>query len=309
MIALRIRNRSLVFKASCAIHAQYRWCLTGTPIQNSLDDYGALLSFLDVPPFKEKSQFDHWIATPLKHERTYCSQRIKDLIAATCLRRTKAMVGDSCGLPKRTERVEMLEFHEQDQALYDFFKHKGAKLTQGMSVTKPGLSGAEQRKEDNILSLIHFLRLICNHGEQILPEPALKAWEARDDASINWRMIQSCRKRCCLCKIVVDDTDLLATNGYRLRCHHSLCPACTSQIENTSEEEGWCPKCAKSFIPGEDSSVLSPSDSSCPPPSAKVEALLRNLRAEQAIEPVQGSSNPIKRSLIRSYQYYIIVHR
>ncbi|KAI5923344.1 P-loop containing nucleoside triphosphate hydrolase protein [Camillea tinctor] len=47
-----IRNReSQVFMACCQVRAQYRWCLTGTPIQNSLDDYGALLSFL-----KEKVQ-------------------------------------------------------------------------------------------------------------------------------------------------------------------------------------------------------------------------------------------------------------
>ncbi|XDG06032.1 hypothetical protein ABKA04_005647 [Annulohypoxylon sp. FPYF3050] len=48
--AHEIRNRTTKqFQAIASISASHRWCLTGTPIQNSLDDLGALVSFLKNP--------------------------------------------------------------------------------------------------------------------------------------------------------------------------------------------------------------------------------------------------------------------
>ncbi|RHZ01800.1 hypothetical protein DYB35_013057, partial [Aphanomyces astaci] len=46
-----IKNKTTTyFKACSAITATHRWCLTGTPIQNSLDDMLALLTFLRYEP-------------------------------------------------------------------------------------------------------------------------------------------------------------------------------------------------------------------------------------------------------------------
>lgn len=38
-------------RAVCSIKATYRWCLTGTPIQNSVEDLFSLLHFLKVDPW------------------------------------------------------------------------------------------------------------------------------------------------------------------------------------------------------------------------------------------------------------------
>jgi SNF2 family DNA or RNA helicase len=296
--AHHIRNRcSQAFKAACAIHSNRRWCLTGTPIHNSLDDYGALLSFLAIPPFKDKSRFDFWIAAPLKNGRADSLRRLKDLIRATCLRRTKRTLGDSCELPKRTERIERVEFHETDRDLYAFFKEKCAEMAEGASITRRGSPEAGQREEGNLLSLINFLRLICDHGLQLLPRPALDAWNARDGTSISWQMMQNCRKRCRICEIDIEKEDFLASNGHEPRCLHWICTTCALQNEDTSGEEGLCPKCATSPSSGGDSSFPSPAET-CLPPSAKIEALLRNLYTEQAVETSQRPSKPIKRSLV-----------
>jgi SNF2 family DNA or RNA helicase len=49
-MAHEIRNCSTKqFQAVHGLTAQHRWCLTGTPIQNSLEDLEALISFLRVP--------------------------------------------------------------------------------------------------------------------------------------------------------------------------------------------------------------------------------------------------------------------
>lgn len=296
--AHHIRNRcSQAFKAACAIYSYCRWCLTGTPIHNSLDDYGALLSFLAIPPFKDKSKFDFWIATPVTNGRADSLRRLQDLIRATCLRRTKRMLGDSCELPKRTERTEEVEFHEVDQDLHDFFQEKCAKIAEGISTKERSLPEAGHRKEGNLLSLINFLRLICDHGLQLLPQSALDAWNARDGTSFDWQMMQCCRKRCCICEKDIDEADCLASNGSELRCQHWMCTICALQSERIYGEEGSCPKCATSPSSRDDPSCPSP-EATFLPPSAKIEALLRNLRTEHAVEPSQRPSKPVKRSLV-----------
>ena len=271
--------------------------MTGTPIQNSLDDYGALLSFLAIPPFRDKSRFDFWIAAPVKNGKADSLRRLQDLIRATCLRRTKRMLKDSCELPKRTERIEEVEFHEIDRDLHAFFQDKCARMAEGISTTEQSLPEAGRRKEGNLLSLINFLRRICDHGLQLLPQSALDAWNARDGTSINWQMMQCYRKKCCICETDIDEADFLASNGSELRCQHWICTICASQSESMDGEEGSCPKCATSPSSTDDLSCPNP-EATVSPPSAKVEALLRNLRTEQAVETSQRPSKPVKRSLI-----------
>jgi SNF2 family DNA or RNA helicase len=268
--------------------------LTGTPIHNSLDDYGALLQFLDVPQIKDKSTFDSWIAIPFQNGRTNSLRRLTELIRATCLRRTKRTLRDSCELPDRIERTETLEFSETDQVLYAFFKEKCAQLAENVSTTKLASPEVSQRKEGNLLSLINFLRLICDHGEQLLPRSALDAWRARDDTSISWQMMRSCRKRCYICKTDIEEAALLASKDYEPSHQHWVCAICALQSDGTSGEKDPCPKPALSPCLGDDSSFLGPADS-CPPSSAKIKALLRNLRTEQDAGTSPGPSKLAKR--------------
>lgn len=73
-------------KAVIALNAQRRWAVTGTPVQSKkcclnfttriiglhfvfvdrLDDLAALIKFLRVKPFDEKSFFNQYIAVPFK---------------------------------------------------------------------------------------------------------------------------------------------------------------------------------------------------------------------------------------------------
>lgn len=290
--AHHIRNRlSQTFKAACAIVSQHRWCLTGTPIHNSLDDYGALLTFVGVPPFTDKSMFDFWITSPLKNGKPNSLRRLQDLIKATCLRRTKRTIGYSFELPQRIEKTETIEFHRTDQELYNFFKEKTAKVAAGLLPSIASTSKFDQVKENNILSLINFLRLICNQGEQLLPQSALDAWKGRDSTSIDWQMMQNCRRRCDICNADIEATNSPVSSNFELRCQHSICAICVFQYEGSTPT---CPKCVVSSATGTHSTV-SNSVTTFTRPSAKIETLLRNLRSEQILENCGSQATPVKR--------------
>ncbi|RTE81243.1 hypothetical protein BHE90_004238 [Fusarium euwallaceae] len=172
----------------CKLQAEYRWCLTGTPIQNYLDDFGSLLSFIRVPPFEAKDQFDSHIAEPVKQRKSQGLEMLRKVVAATCLRRTKADHAKMLNLPPKIEHVERIEMSRNDRQLYEFFK-RFSYLTAGLDKT------SKKRAATNILVLISMLRLICDHGEAMLPDSALTAWKNRDKNALTWEMLESTTKR------------------------------------------------------------------------------------------------------------------
>ncbi|RAH81607.1 hypothetical protein BO86DRAFT_313518 [Aspergillus japonicus CBS 114.51] len=177
--AHRIRSRSSqVFKAVSSLKAHVRWCLTGTPIQNSIDDYGALLSFMQMPVLETKSAFDYWIASPVKRQQPGYIQTLQALVAATAFRRTKKTLDSALQLPKKVERTELVHLTAADREVYDYFKAKASKKAAELSgeAQDPG----KQAGVDTTLALINILRLICDYGERLLPKSALELWRNRD---------------------------------------------------------------------------------------------------------------------------------
>ncbi|RAK81215.1 DEAD/DEAH box helicase [Aspergillus fijiensis CBS 313.89] len=176
--AHRIRSRSSqVFKAVSSLKAHVRWCLTGTPIQNSIDDYGALLSFMQMPVLETKSAFDYWIASPVKRQQPGYIQTLQALVAATAFRRTKKTLDSALQLPKKVEKTELVHLTAADREIYDYFKAKASKTAAKLSgeAQDPG----KQAGADTTLALINILRLICDYGERLLPKPALELWRNR----------------------------------------------------------------------------------------------------------------------------------
>ena len=43
--------------ACCRLNSTYRWCLTGTPMMNRLEDFQSLLGFLRIKPYNNPKKF------------------------------------------------------------------------------------------------------------------------------------------------------------------------------------------------------------------------------------------------------------
>lgn len=295
--AHKIRNpSSKIFNAACEISARFRWCLTGTPIQNSLDDFGSLLAFIGVPPFVTRDQYRFWISSPIFSNREYSLHTLQKLVRATCLRRTKAQpqLATTLKLPHKTERLETVELLPDEREIYEFFKRRSYLLASKDTESESNAAGKKRRKArenyfksgklrrkstGNIVLLISVLRLICNHGQVLLPRVALEVWQKRDEEKVTWNLLHSAsedKPPCCICGTKSSEgVDGVEEGGMvEFSCKkHAACEACSNLSEDA---EPVCPQCASSEI------ATSEADVQCTagvqqPPSSKVSALLRNI--------------------------------
>ncbi|KAI0600873.1 hypothetical protein F4775DRAFT_543860, partial [Biscogniauxia sp. FL1348] len=268
--AHHIRNReSQVFEACCQVRAQYRWCLTGTPVQNSLEDFGALLCFLDIYPFQYKRQFNRWIATPFRRSDRNAIDILRCLVTATCLRRTKAKCNLSTSLPQRYEKTQHVNLFPKDQELYDFFKQKIQSIVTG-KYRGHGSSKTKQAKRPNILSLITILRRVCGHVK-LLPQSAIDSW-IRGERDISDEEMTSLFSPTSDIDGEDPATPETVSTG-RLQTPEE--PASATLRENPQGEH-------RATVTVSQIGEGSESTEGLPPHSAKIEALLENLALEQA---------------------------
>ncbi|KAF2074869.1 hypothetical protein CYY_003824 [Polysphondylium violaceum] len=157
-------------KAVFSLEAQIRWCVTGTPIQNKLDDLYSLLHFLRVEPYYSYSWWNQYILKPskLRDERGF--QRLKTLLSKILLRRVKDQkINNSpiLNLPSRVISIRHDSFSKEEdeiyQELWGMAKSKFNHLFQ---------TGTLLKNYAHVLELLLRLRQVCDHP--LLVEKHLK---------------------------------------------------------------------------------------------------------------------------------------
>ena len=302
----------------CEVPAHNRWCLTGTPIQNSLDDFGSLLAFIGVPPFQTRDQFKYWISAPLLKNQTHSLRLLRKLILATCLRRTKSHSALSAvlNLPEKVENYQEVHLTEKERELYDFFKrHSYLVVSQSVqlpsdskSKRKPNprmaasagtvSSGAKRGQVGNTITLISILRRICDHGEVLLPESALQVWQTGKNDIIKWNIFKSAatlERTCCVCgfNALSEMDEQVESELSELSCKvHFSCDGC---VTSTDDSVPMCPNCpAITDATSSDAAVDGIGESF--EFSSKVEALLQNIMPTfQSVTSVKNANAPVKR--------------
>ncbi|KAM5376245.1 hypothetical protein ACJZ2D_005616 [Fusarium nematophilum] len=155
----QIRNSfTKFFKAAAALESETRWCVTGTPIQNSLDDLRSLLKFLRFEPFCQTRVFEEHIIKPLRQYPELGSntaRNLRILLKASCLRRTQTLLN----LPNVTTREVLVTPTAGEKARFGEILEQCRKEFDKMA-------GQEtSRKKPNVLfSTVMKLRRVCNHG-------------------------------------------------------------------------------------------------------------------------------------------------
>jgi superfamily II DNA or RNA helicase len=154
-----IKNKnSKIFKAVNQINANHKISLSGTPIENSLDDLWSQMQFINpnilgsYPFFVENYKF------PIEKKQDQNSLlELKNLIKPFILRRTKEQVLKD--LPELSEQIFYCEMEPEQEKLYEQEKSKARN-----SLLKTDGSGVDKI---NIINTLMRLRQLSNHPKMI----------------------------------------------------------------------------------------------------------------------------------------------
>jgi SNF2 family DNA or RNA helicase len=108
---------SQVARAAFALAADFRMTLTGTPIENRLEELWSQMHFANPGLLGSREQFRRRHARPIADGEPGAAARLRERIRPFLLRRRKSEVAPE--LPPRTEAVLHCELSEAERAVYD----------------------------------------------------------------------------------------------------------------------------------------------------------------------------------------------
>lgn len=159
-LAHQIRNRSTkTFQAIKSLRAQRRWCLSGTPVQNRLEDIFSLTEFLRFYPVDNPLNTRQHILAPLGRKDHKILKDLRIIMGSIALRRSKI----TCDSRSRVERVEVVVLSPEERERYNMFIPRAKE--------KHIRRGRDTRAQV-LLRAILRLRQLCSHG-MLNPKPAV----------------------------------------------------------------------------------------------------------------------------------------
>ncbi|MDB6087448.1 MAG: hypothetical protein JWN85_232 [Gammaproteobacteria bacterium] len=144
-----------VSAAARALRADYRLCLTGTPVENHLGELWSLFDFVQPGLLGNERHFQRHYRTPIeKNGNRPRAQALAQRLAPFLLRRTKDAVAKD--LPPKTEIVESIALEEKQRDFYDGIRLATHRRIQEV-VQQQGLA----RSQITILDALLKLRQAC----------------------------------------------------------------------------------------------------------------------------------------------------
>ncbi|PXA05190.1 ATP-dependent helicase [Coraliomargarita sinensis] len=152
--AQQIKNpEAKVTQACCAINAECRLALTGTPIENRLLDLWTLFRFLMPGLLGSRRYFEDFVNSPNVELRQTFEKRLRRQIAPFILRRQKDKVGTE--LPPKMEMDLICPITDLQRQTYESL------LARGRDELGDDLQVAMQTNTMHFFSLLTRLRQVC----------------------------------------------------------------------------------------------------------------------------------------------------
>lgn len=233
------RQSTLLHKRVVELDAKNRWCLTGTPIQNHLDDIGALFAFIRSEPFDRMGMFRKYLSAPFtegESKRAEVRKHLAALIDSVCVRRTKEILN----LKEHKEYTRYIELSNSELVQYK-------QTTQEMDEAIRDLEGKMGYENHfGVFQANLQLRLLCNHGTFQKREhwKRTHGWLERqsliEDPPVEFPqpVTQTKIALCSLCERSMRLQHQDGTAQYHdENCKHAICSECLG------DREGCCPVC------------------------------------------------------------------
>jgi DNA repair protein RAD16 len=252
--SIKSRNTG-VAKACFALQGDYKWCLSGTPVQNRIGEFFSLLRFLEVRPFADyfcrscDCEKLHW-ATDDDHMCVACNHGASEHISVFNQELLNPITGDDPELREdaltklhmitarimlrrmKRDHTNSMELPMKDIIIHnEFFSDIERDFSTSIMTNSARnfdtyvAQGVMLNNYANIFGLIMQMRQVANHPDLLLKK---KTAEGAQNVYV-----------CNIC-------DEPAEDAVRSRCHHEFCRACVKDYMDTCEASGSdadCPRC------------------------------------------------------------------
>lgn len=244
-------------KACFALEGTYKWCLSGTPVQNRIGEFFSLLRFLGVRPFADyfcercecaqihwtideeykckvchhsasehRSVFNEEILNPIIGEsglenRDSALEKLHLITDRMMLRRMKRDHTSSMELPPKLVQIRNEFFSNVER---DFATSIMSNNTRQFDTYVS--RGVVLNNYANIFGLLMMMRQVANHPDLILKKNA----EGGQNVLV-----------CNIC-------DEAAEDAVRSKCHHEFCRSCVKTYINSGEQKGNTVDCTRCHI-------------------------------------------------------------
>lgn len=141
-------NQSKFFRLLAGYNINYKLLLTGTPLQNNLEELFHLLNFLNKDKFNELAAFQNEFADVSKEEQV---KRLHEMLGPHMLRRLKADVLKN--MPTKSEFIVRVELSPMQKKYYKYI------LTRNFEALNPKSGGHSV----SLLNVMMDLKKCCNH--------------------------------------------------------------------------------------------------------------------------------------------------
>jgi SNF2 domain-containing protein/helicase-like protein/SNF2 helicase protein len=146
-----------------ALEAGHRVALTGTPVENRLDELWSIMHILNPGLLGGRTSFRRLLATPIeRHQDATAEDRLRRMSQPFLLRRRKSDPAVLPDLPPRQDSTEFCTLTLEQASLYQ------ATIDAVMGQVR-GSAGIERR--GHVLALITRLKQVCNHPAHATGRP------------------------------------------------------------------------------------------------------------------------------------------
>ncbi|KMT02551.1 hypothetical protein BVRB_9g202380 [Beta vulgaris subsp. vulgaris] len=160
--AQTIKNhRTQTARACCGLRAKRRWCLSGTPIQNSVDEMYSYFRFLRHHFYSSYKNFYDGIKNPISRDPNIGYKKLQAVLRTLLLRRTKETLLDGepiISLPPKTIKMNTVNFSVEERAFYAQLEAESRSQFKAYAA-----AGTVNQNYANILLMILRLRQACDH--------------------------------------------------------------------------------------------------------------------------------------------------
>ncbi|TKW26616.1 hypothetical protein SEVIR_3G202000v4 [Setaria viridis] len=246
--AQTIKNhRTIVARACCGLRAKRRWCLSGTPIQNAIDELFSYFRFLKYDPYSTYNSFCTMIKHPIARNAVHGYKKLQAVLRVVLLRRTKETLINGepiINLPPKTINLNKIDFSHEERSFYLTLEERSRQQFKAFAA-----AGTLKQNYANILLMLLRLRQACDHPLLVKGNQS----EYGGDGSIE--MAKQLPKEvvidllakvevgsavCTLCNDTPEDAVVTI-------CGHVFCYQCIHERITTDENMCPAPNCSKTL--------------------------------------------------------------